>query len=93
MRPETIPKIVKGSISIWVVKSSMQSSFKAINELIYSFTSRYSIKPSLRKSLKSFSPAFKLSISVYLIFVFPFSTIIRGLTNLPPSDDIYIPFY
>lgn len=80
--------MVNGSISMWVVKSSIHSSFKAINEFIYSLTSRYSINPSLRKSLKSFSPAFKSSISVYLIFVFPFSTIIRGLTNLPPSDEM-----
>ncbi len=83
---------MNGSISMWVVKSSMHSSLRAIKEFIYSFTSRYSISPSLRKSLKSLSPAFKLSISAYLIFVFPFSTIIRGLTNLPPSDEIYIPF-
>ena len=90
MSPATHPSIVNGSISRWVTSGPKYFSSKAIRVLFSSFTSTYSISPSLMKSLKVQTPI--LSSSKWMDFTFgiPFSTMIKGQTSLPASQAILI---
>uniref|UniRef100_A0A2M4B7C7 Putative secreted protein n=1 Tax=Anopheles triannulatus TaxID=58253 RepID=A0A2M4B7C7_9DIPT len=84
--PAQTPSSVNGSISRCVVFSgSMSRSWYAMNESFSSFTSRYSIRPSCRKSSNLRSPSFSCSMCSCRTSGRPACTMMYGRHSRPPS--------
>mmetsp|Transcript_6034 Transcript_6034/g.24450 ORF Transcript_6034/g.24450 Transcript_6034/m.24450 type:complete len:330 (+) Transcript_6034:1394-2383(+) len=87
--PAHTPRSVNGSISRCVCDVVISLSYSEMYELFSSLTSKYSTKPSFRKSANPRRPSLSSSKCVCVHRVFPFSTMSKGRQTLPPSDATY----